>query len=66
MNAFFSFLLLPWRKTQLDYGKRFTIHQSTTDKDKIVARHNIFVNQAQYHPETLLTYSDGSQISFLN
>jgi len=31
-----------------------------------VARHNSFVNQAQYHPETLLTYSDGSQISFLN
>ena len=31
-----------------------------------MARHNSFVNQAQYHPETLLTYSDGSQISFLN
>ena len=28
--------------------------------------HNRFVNQAQYHPETLLTYLDGSQISFLN
>jgi len=56
----FLFLLPPWRKTQLDYGKHFTIHQSTTDKDKVVARHNSFVNQAQYHPETLLTYSDGS------
>ena len=62
----FPFLLPPWQKTQLDYGKRFTIHQSTTNKDKVVARHNSFVNQAQYHPETLLTYSDGSQISFLN
>jgi len=31
-----------------------------------VTCHNRFVNQAQYHPETLLTYSDGSQISFLN
>jgi len=31
-----------------------------------VAHHNKFVNQAQYHPKTLLTYSDGSQISFLN
>jgi len=31
-----------------------------------MAHHNRFVNQAQYHPETLLTYSDGSQISFLN
>ena len=62
----FPFLLPPWRKTQLDYGKHFTIHQSTTNKDKVVARHNSFVNQAQYHPETLLTYLDGSQISFLN
>ena len=31
-----------------------------------MACHNSFVNQAQYYPETLLTYSDGSQISFLN
>ena len=31
-----------------------------------VTRHNSFVNQAQYHPETLLTYSDSSQIFFLN
>jgi len=31
-----------------------------------VAHHNRFVNKAQYHPETLLTYSDGSQIFFLN
>ena len=44
----FPFLLPPWRKTQLDYGKCFTIHQSTTDKDKVVAHHNSFVNQAQY------------------
>jgi len=31
-----------------------------------VAYHNSFVNQAQYHPKTLLIYSDGFQISFLN
>jgi len=28
--------------------------------------HNRFVNQVQYHPEILLIYSDGSQISFFN
>ena len=31
-----------------------------------MACHNSFVNQAQYYLETLLTYLDGSQISFLN
>ena len=62
----FSLSSPPWQKTQLDYVKCFTIHQSTTDKDKVVARHNSFVNQAQYYPETLLIYLDGSQISFLN
>jgi len=56
----FPFLLPPWQKTQLDYGKHFTIHQYTTDKDKVVAHHNSFVNQVQYHPKTLLTYSGGS------
>ena len=45
-ECIFPFLLPPWQKTQLDYEKRFTIHQSTTDKDKVVARHNSFVNQA--------------------
>ena len=62
----FPFLLPPWQKTQLDYGKRFTIHQSTTNKDKVVACYNRFVNQAQYYPKTLLTYLNGSQIFFLN
>jgi len=62
----FPFLLSPWQKTQLDYGKCFTIYQSTTDKDKVVACHNSFVNQAQYYPKTLLTYLNGFQISFLN
>ena len=48
----FPFLLPQWRKTQLDYGERFTIHQFT----------------AHCHPKIpyFLTYSDGSQISFLN
>ena len=50
----------------MDYEKHFTIHQSTTNKDKVVAYYNSFVNQAQYHLETLLTYLDGFQISFLN
>ena len=31
-----------------------------------MACHNRFVNQAQYHPETLLTYSNSFQIFFLN
>ena len=65
-KCIFPFLLSLWQKTQLNYEKCFIIHQSTTDKDKVVACHNSFVNQAQYHLETLLTYSDGSQIFFLN
>ena len=65
-ECIFFFLLPPWWKTQLDYGKCFTIHQSTTNKDKVVARHNSFVNQSQYHPEICLTYLDGFQISFCN
>ena len=31
-----------------------------------MACYNSFVNQTQYYPETLLIYSDSSQISFLN
>ena len=65
-ECIFFFLLPPWWKTQLDYGKCFTTHQSTIDKDKVVACHNSFVNQSQYHPEAPLTYSDGFQISFCN
>ena len=58
MNTFFPFFS--------PHGKKHSWTMENALQFTNVACHNSFVNQAQYYPETLLTYSDSSQIFFLN